>query len=44
MKLNDLSLGNEKCIKYRSKIKFHINILRFYQDITDEILPNRYLI
>lgn len=44
MKLNDLSLGNGKCIKYRSKIKFPINILRFYQDITDEILPNRYLI
>ena len=43
MKLNDLSLGNGKCIKYRSKIKFPINILRFYQDITSEILPNKYL-
>ncbi len=43
MKLNDLSLGNGKCIKYRSKIKFPINILRFYQDITNEILPNKYL-
>lgn len=43
MKLNDLSLGNGKCIKYRNKIKFPINILRFYQDITDEILPNKYL-
>lgn len=44
MKLNDLALGNAQCIKYRTKIKFPINILRFKQEIIDnKIIPNKYL-
>ena len=31
--LNTLILGNGKCVKYRSKIDFPINILKFYKEI-----------
>lgn len=44
---NKLLLGNsyiKKCLQYRGKISFSINILRFMSDIiNNEILPNKYL-
>lgn len=44
---NKLLLGNaylKKCLQYRGKVSFSINILRFANDIiNNEILPDKYL-
>ena len=43
---NKLLLGNsylKKCLQYREKIKFPINILRFAHDIHNETITNNYL-
>ena len=46
IKPSQLSVGNaylKKCLQYRNKINFPINILRFANDIHSEIMPNKYL-
>lgn len=47
IKSNQLLVGNayiKKCLQYRNKISFPINILRFADEIIhNEIIPNKYL-
>ena len=46
IKPSQLSIGNaylKKCLQYRNKINFPINILRFANDIHSEIMPSKYL-
>lgn len=47
IKPNELIIGNsyiKKCLAYKDKIKFPINILRFINDIQkNEIIPDKYL-